>query len=467
MEIISNIIGVIGSFVSWLWGIPILIILIGGGVLLSAAIGGVQFFRLGFIFKNTVGKLFDKEEQARKRAAGISPVQAVVAALAGTIGTGNIVGVGAAIALGGPGAMFWMWVCGFMAMAIKYSEVTLSVMYRQKTEDGSYRAGPFMYMKEGLGFKTLAYIFGIMALISISIIAAIHANSITSNLVPIGASKYVICLVLVVFAIMVILGGMKGLVKITDKLVPIMTVTYIFISLLVMIFHVGNIGTMILEIFRAAFTGQAAVGGFTGVTVVAAVRWGLARGVSSNDAGLGVSASMQAQAESIDHPAQQGMWAVIETFLVTIIICSLTGFMILSTGVWQNGGDGATFAADALCSTFGVVGQWICILCLFLFGLSSLVGIVQSVKISAVSSFNSPVLGTAFQILVLLLIIGGCLGNLSSIFVFADLASGIILLLNVPTMILLWKPLHRTTKEWFGNNGNLEAIARQRMEHKK
>lgn len=130
---------------------------------------------------------------------------------------------------------------------------------------------------------------------------------------------------------------MKGLVKITDKLVPIMTVTYIFISLLVMIFHVGNIGTMILEIFRAAFTGQAAVGGFTGVTVVAAVRWGLARGVSSNDAGLGVSASMQAQAESIDHPAQQGMWAVIETFLVTIIICSLTGFMILSTGVWQNG----------------------------------------------------------------------------------------------------------------------------------
>ncbi len=464
MEIISSFIDAVGAFVGWLWGIPVLILLIGGGILLTIAIGGVQFTRLGFIFKHTVGALFDKEEQEKKKAAGVSPVQAVVAALAGTIGTGSIVGVGAAIAMGGPGALFWIWVSGFMAMAIKFAEVTLAVMYRQKAEDGSYRAGPFMYIKDGLKCRPLAYIFGIMSLLSTSVISAVHANSITSNLTPVGVPKYLVCAVLLVLAIMVVLGGMKGLVKITDKMVPFMTVTYIIFAVLVMILNIGKIGTVLAEVFRCAFTGQAAVGGFAGATVAQAVRWGLARGVFSNDAGLGASASMQAQAEAIDHPSQQGMWSVIETFLVTIIICGLTAFMILFTGVWQNGGDGATFATEALEVSFGAIGKWACILCTFLFGLSSLIGIVQGVKISAVSSFNSVKLGRVFQILVLVLIVGGCLGNLSSIFVFSDFAGGIILLLNIPAMILLWKPLSRSAREWFGNNGDLDVIARKRKE---
>ena len=159
-----SIYGLISAFTDWLWGIPILILLVTGGFILTLQIQGIQFTKIGFILKNTVGTLFDKELQRKKKAAGISPVQALTAALGATVGTGNIVGVGVAIATGGPGALFWMWVCGFLAMAIKYSEVTMSIKYRHREADGSYRGGPFMYMRDGLHCMPLAVAFGIMML---------------------------------------------------------------------------------------------------------------------------------------------------------------------------------------------------------------------------------------------------------------------------------------------------------------
>lgn len=458
MSFFTGIYEAITTFTNWLWGVPILIILIGGGVALAITIGGVQFTRLGFIFKNTLGTLSNKEEQAEKKAAGVSPFQGMIAALSATVGTGNIVGVGAAIAFGGPGALFWMWVCGFLAMGIKFSEVTMSCKFREPDGHGGYKGGPFMYIKNGVHSLPLACMFGIMMLICLSVICSVHASAIASNLGSIGVPNIASCIVMVAFVIAIAWGGMKILVKITDKMVPFMGALYLVFALIIIFANIGNIGTVFASIFKGAFTGWAPIGGFTGATLAHTMRWGLARGVFSNDAGLGLSASVQAQVEKIDHPAKQGMWAIIETFIDTIIICTLTGLVILFTGVWQAGGNGSTFATVAIGTVLGKVGQIGCIISLFLFGLSSLITDVQGVKIQAISMFNSPKLGTAVQIVILLLVIGGSMADISTVFVFADFSNGIILLINITALLLLHKTLRATSKEWFDANGNLDVI---------
>lgn len=459
---ISTVYSVLSTFTNWLWGLPILILLVGGGIILTVIIGGVQFLHIGFIFKKTVGSLFDKEEQARKKAAGVTPFQALTAALGATVGTGNIVGVGTAIALGGPGALFWMWVCGFVAMAIKYSEVTMSVRYRERQADGSYRGGPFMYMKEGLHCAPLAYLFGFMMLLTMSFICCVHGSAVSSNLATVGVPGIASCVIMVVFMVAVIMGGMKRLVSISDKMVPAMSALYIICALIAVFANIGNIGTVFGSIFAGAFTGTAAIGGFTGAAFSAALRNGLARGVFSNDAGLGLSASIQAQAEAIDHPAQQGMWAVVETFIDTIVICTLTGMLILFTGAWTTGEGGATMAATALGSVLGPVGQYGCVVCLVLFGISSLISCLQGSRIQAIAMFKSDLVGRVFEILILILVVVGSFVDISSAFMLADFGNGIILVLNVPALICLGGVLRKTTREWFDNKGDLAAIEKNK-----
>ncbi len=453
---------ILSAFTNWLWGIPILILLVTGGFILTLQIQGIQFSKIGFIVKNTVGTLFDKELQKQKKAAGISPVQALTAALGATVGTGNIVGVGVAIATGGPGALFWMWVCGFLAMAIKYSEVTMSIQYRRREPDGSYRGGPFMYMRDGLHCMPLAVAFGIMMLVCLCTICLVHGSAISSNLASLNVPNYVSCVIMVIFMAVVLFGGMKGLVAISDWLVPLMSILYLTATLVIVLTNVGSFGTVFASILQGAFTGTAAVGGFAGAAFATAVRNGLARGVFSNDAGLGLSASLQAQAEAIDHPAQQGMWAIVETFIDTIIISSMTGFAILFSGVWQSGADGATLAASALGSVLGDVGRIGCVICLVMFGLSSLISDLQGVLVQSVAMFDSRLVGRGFQALIIVAVIYGSFANISKAFMFADFGNGIVLLLNVPALILLGKTLRAVTKEWFDHKGDLKAIEEAR-----
>lgn len=448
----------ISAFTDWVWGIPILLLLVGGGIILTVIIGGIQFRHLGLIWKTTIATLFDKELQAKKKAEGVSPFQALTAALGATVGTGNIVGVGAAIAIGGPGALFWMWVCGFMAMGIKYSEVTLSIMYRKKDEKGDYRGGPFMYMRDGLHAAPVAVTFGLAMIITLSFICSVHSSSITSNLASLGVNKYVSCVIMVAFMIAIILGGMKSLVAISEKLVPFMSAAYIICCLIIIIANIGSIGGVLASIFTGAFTGWAAVGGFAGATLANTMRWGLARGVYSNDAGLGLSASVQAQAAAIDHPAQQGSWAVVETFIDTIIICSVTGFAILFTGVWTQGGESATLASRAFGSVFGGAGQVLCIVALVLFGITSLITDLQGARLQTIAMFDSDFLGRIFQILVVIMVVVGSMIDISKTFVIADFGNAIVLILNVPSMIFLGKKLRIVTDEWFKNKGDLNVI---------
>lgn len=243
-----------------------------------------------------------------------------------------------------------------------------------------------------------------------------------------------------------------------------MCVFYIVCALIVIFANIGSIGAVFASIFKGAFTGQAAIGGFAGAAVSATIRNGLARGVFSNDAGLGASAAIQSQSESIDHPAQQGMWAVVETFIDTIVICTLTGFLILFSGVWTSGGDGSTLSASALGSVLGPIGQYGCAISLVLFGVSSLISCLEAAKVQAVSMFRSEKIGILFQWLIFALVIAGCLSNISSIFLFADLSNGFVLLINIGSLCLLGKTLRRLSREWFGNNGDLAAIARSRAE---
>ena len=443
----------VSAFTGWLWGIPILIVLIGGGVVITFLIGGVQFTRFGFIMKHTLLSLFDKEEQARKRALGVSPAQAVTAALGTTIGTGNIVGVASAISLGGPGALFWMWGCGFVAMAIKFGEVTLSCNYRQRNPKGSgYLSGPFMYIRDGLHSGLLAYIVGFCMLVAVILIAAVHSSTITNTLDTVSVPPIGTCVVLVVVTALILVGGFRRLVQVTDRMVPFMTLFYLICSLIVIGANIGNAGSVISSIFKGAFAGHAAIGGFAGSALSATVRWGLARGVFSNDAGLGLQAILHSQAEGIDHPAQQGMWAVFETFIDTIVVCSLTGFMVLFSGVWQTGG-GALLASDALISELGSVGRWGSIVAVVLFALSSIIGIGETVKIQSLEIFGSKIVSWISQAVFVAVIAAGCIAHIQSAFVFADLGIGIILTLNVLSIILLGKTLRALTREWFDSDG--------------
>ena len=462
MAALTAIYNALSALNSFLWGIPILVVLVGGGIVLTFFIGGVQFRRFGFIMKNTVGTLFDRERQRELKAKGVTPFQAVTAALSGTIGTGNIAGVGAAIAIGGPGALFWMWVCGFLAMSIKFSEVTLCVAYRKKNPSGEgYLAGPLTYMRDGLGSKSLGIIFSILSLITLTTIAGVHSGAITDNLETVGVPRLITCIICLLFVIIIAAGGMKRLIKVTDKLVPAMSLLYIACALIVILVNITHIGTALKLIFAGAFTGQAAAGGFTGAAVSATIRIGLARGVFSNDAGLGMQATMHAQAEGIEHPAQQGMWGIFETFLDTVIICSCTGFMIIFTGVWQTGASGSTLAASAIGSVLGPAGQYLCLLSLILFAFSSLITISQTVRIQSVTLFNSNALALTLQAVILLMIIGGALTNMDKVFMFTDLGNALVICLNLPSILLLGKQLRKLTKEWFDSNGRPEALKKE------
>lgn len=315
-----------------------------------------------------------------------------------------------------------------------------------------------MYIRDGLNSKFFATFFSIMMLICMTVICGLHSSSITSNLKVLGVPSYASAIVMIVFLALIIWGGMKSLVKITDKMVPIMSFLYVAIALIVIIKNIGNAGEVFASIFKGAFSGTAAAGGFAGATLMHTVRFGLARGVFSNDAGLGLSASVQAQVENIGHPAKQGMWAIVETFIDTIVLCTLSGLVVLFTGVWQTGGDGSTYAVTAFGNQIGHIGTILGILCLFLFGLSSLITDAQGAKIQAVNMFNSPKIGTAFQMAIIVLVIFGSMTDISKTFMFVDFSNAIILLINVSSLLLLHKVLRKTTKEWFDSDGDLSKI---------
>jgi AGCS family alanine or glycine:cation symporter len=337
VELITNLNSTVNGIV---WGPPMLILLVGTGIILTFRLKALQFSNLLYAHK----MIFKKHEGLE---GDISNYQALTTALAATIGTGNIAGVATAIAAGGPGAVFWMWVTGLVGMATKYAEAVLAVKYREKDKRGEMAGGPMYYIEKGLGLKWLAVLFAFFgAIAAFGIGNMVQANSVADAIyTTFGVQHWITGLILVIFTGIVLLGGIKSIGKVTAYIVPIMAVFYILGGSVVIILNAAYVPAAFASIFSDAFTGDAVAGGALGTVI----RYGVARGVFSNEAGLG-SAPIAAAAARTDHPVRQALVSMTQTFIDTLVVCSFTALSILSSGLVGtiNPDTGAAYTGAAL-----------------------------------------------------------------------------------------------------------------------
>ena len=371
----------------FVWGPVMLALLVGTGIYLSIAVGFIQFTKIGYWWKNTIGKIFKKGEAGDGE---ITPLQAVSTALASTVGTGNIAGVTGAIILGGPGAVFWMWVSALFGMVTKFSEVTLAVKYRERNEKGDWCGGPMYYIKNGLGpkWKWLGggfAVLGAIAAFGIGNIAQVHsiADSVKSVAVAFNENaasrETMICLItgicVAIFVALVLLGGVKRIGQVTEKLVPGMAVIYIVCALVVVFANISAVPGVFASIFKGAFNPAAVTGGAAGMSIKLAMTKGVGRGVFSNEAGLGTGSIAHA-ASDVDDPIRQGYFGIFEVFADTIIICSMTAFVILISGesIHYGAAAGAELTISGFTAVYGNIASLLAALAMCCFAFSTIIG---------------------------------------------------------------------------------------------
>lgn len=361
VEKIASINQVINGFI---WGVPAMICIIGVGLLLSVRTKFIQIRKFGVAMKNTIGKIFDKTQA---KDGSISPFQAVCTALAGTVGTGNIAGVAGAIALGGPGAIFWMWCSAFLGMCTKFSEVTLAIHFREKNASGEYVGGPMYYIKNGLSRKwyflaVLYAVFGVLTVFGTgnatqvnTIVASINSALMSFHVIDGTNDKANLIFGIFIAALvaMVLLGGIKRIGQVTEKLVPFMAVLYVILAFGVIIININRVPTVLAEIFSGAFSPRAATGGVIG-SMFLSMKKGVSRGIFSNEAGLGTGSIAHACADT-DNAVHQGMFGIFEVFMDTIVICTLTGLVILlaAPGITYGQAAGAELTISGFTATYG------------------------------------------------------------------------------------------------------------------
>ena len=349
----------------FIWGVPAMICIIGVGLLLSVRTRFIQVRKFGAAMKNTIGKIFDKTQA---KDGSMSPFQAVCTALAGTVGTGNIAGVAGAIALGGPGAIFWMWCSAFLGMCTKFSEVTLAIHFREKNANGEYVGGPMYYIKNGLSKKwhflaVLYALFGVLTVfgtgnatqantIVSSIHSALHNLHIIDGTVD-ERANLIFGIFIAAFVAMVLLGGIKRIGQVSEKLVPFMAVLYVILAIGVVILHINRVPAVFAMIFKSAFTPQAATGGIIG-SMFLSMKKGVSRGIFSNEAGLGTGSIAHACADT-NNAVHQGMFGIFEVFMDTIVICTLTGLVILlgAPNIVYGQAAGAELTISGFTATYG------------------------------------------------------------------------------------------------------------------
>lgn len=430
MKFILDINSMIGNIV---WGWPMLILLVGTGIVLSIRLNFIQVGKFGYIMKNTLFKMFEKGEGGEGE---VTAFQAVSTALAATVGTGNIAGVAMAIATGGPGAVFWMWMSAFFGMATKFSEVVLAITYREKEADGSYSGGPMYYIKNGIKIPWLAKVFALFgALASFGIGNMTQSNSIAQALnAKFGINAWITGIVLAVLAGIVILGGIKRIASVTEKLVPLMAAFYIIGAIVILIINIAQIPGAFGLIFSSAFSAKAAIGGFAGATLKQVMKMGIARGVFTNEAGLG-SAPIAHAAAKTDHPVRQGMWGVFEVFVDTIIICTMTALVILVTGQWDSGLQGAALTSAAFDSGFSGGGLIVAI-GLTLFAFSTILGWAYYGERCTDFLFGKQAV-QVYRILYVPFIVIGGIGGLQEVWAISDTLNGLMAIPNLIGVFML------------------------------
>ncbi len=383
LEKIAQINGVVNGFI---WGVPAMICIIGVGLFLSIRTGFVQVRKFGTAMKNTIGKIFDKKDA---KEGAITPFQAVCTALAGTVGTGNIAGVAGAIAIGGPGAVFWMWCSAFLGMCTKYSEVLLAVHFREKNEEGELVGGPMYFIKNGLSKKWhfLAYAFALFGVVTVfgtgnatqvnTIVSAINTALTDFNVFPNGPSasfNLVLGIFIAILVALVLLGGIKRIGVVTERLVPFMAALYIVLAVGVVAINFKAIPSVFASIFAGAFSPKGFTGGVVG-SMFLAMKKGVSRGIFSNEAGLGTGSIAHACSDTSE-PVKQGMFGIFEVFIDTIIICTLTALVILTSGVAVNYGQpaGADLTINGFTKTYGNWVSIITAIALCCFAFSTIIG---------------------------------------------------------------------------------------------
>lgn len=444
VEKIASINQVVNGFI---WGVPAMICIIGVGLLLSVRTRFIQIRKFGVAMKNTVGKIFDKTQA---KDGSMSPFQAVCTALAGTVGTGNIAGVAGAIALGGPGAIFWMWCSAFLGMCTKFSEVTLAIHFREKNSNGEYVGGPMYYIKNGLSKKwyflaVLYAVFGVLTVFGTgnatqvnTIVASINSALMSFHIIDGTNDKANLIFGIFIAALvaMVLLGGIKRIGQVTEKLVPFMAVLYVILALGVIIMNIEHIPAVFSEIFSGAFSPRAATGGVIG-SMFLSMKKGVSRGIFSNEAGLGTGSIAHACADT-DNAVHQGMFGIFEVFMDTIIICTLTGLVILlaAPGITYGQAAGAELTISGFTSTYG---SWVSIftavaMCCFAFSTIIGWGLYGS---RCIEFLGGEKLVRPFLVIYSFVSIVGATINLGLLWDIADTFNGLMAVPNLISLLML------------------------------
>ncbi len=440
----ENLIPMLNSIDSIVWGPPLIALLVGTGIFLTLRLGMIQVFRLPLALSLIFG--------AKNRGEGdVTSFKSLCVALSATVGTGNIVGVATAVKVGGPGAIFWMWMAAFFGMATKYAEGLLAIKYRSKDENGEVAGGPMYYILNGMGeaWKPLATFFAVACILVayFGIGTFPQVNAIVESVqLTFGIPLIYTDAALTVLVAAVTIGGLKSIAGVADKIVPIMSVVYVILGIGMIISHIGDIPAAVSMILSDAFTGHAAVGGFAGSTVMMAMQNGIARGVFSNESGLG-SAPIAAAAAKTQWPAEQGLISMTGTFIDTIIICTMTGLALIFTGVWCGPAAGAQMTSSAFAATFGPAGSVVLTISLVLFAFTTILGWNYYGERAAIYLFGTKGL-MPYRVIFILLIASGGFLKLEAIWILADIVNGLMAIPNLIALIALSSVIVAETKKY-------------------
>ena len=447
-EVIVNINGAINDFV---WGVPCLVLLIGTGLYYTIRLGFMQFRHPGFLFKETIVKAFKKKDDANKAPGELTSFQAAMTSVGAIVGSGNIAGVATAIVVGGPGAVFWMLIAALIGMATKFAEVTLGVKYRDVREDGSVGGGAMYYLAKGLKQKWLGVLFSILVIPYAFVISAVVDTNTIALAVEneFAVPTWITGVVLATAAGVIIFGGIKRIGRASEIIAPFMGGAYILAGLAVVLLNIGQVPAAIVQIVRGAFDPAAVTGGAIGSMFVA-MRYGVARGIFSNEAGAGTAAMVHCGAK-VDHPVEQGLWGAVEVFLDTVLVCLVSALTVVLSGLWNTGLDGAVLTMEAFEKMLpGKIGSYICLGAIFLFGFSCLISFYTYAERGAVFIFG-PKSRFWIKLIWVGMIFIGSQTTLGFAWDLADTINGMMIIPNLIGLLLLSGEVVKLKKEYFAD----------------
>lgn len=463
IETITKINNVVNGFVWGVFGIALLFI---AGIVMTIVNRGFQFGHIRHWMKSTIGAIFSDKHITKhtdKEDRAISQFQSLCTALAATIGTGNIVGIATAIISGGPGAIFWMWIMAIFGMMTNYSENVLGIFYRRKNDKGEWCGGAMYYLRDGLGAKkgckqigaVLAVLFSCFCILaSFGIGNMSQTNSISGNMnSAFGIPTWVTGIFIVVLSALVILGGLKRVASVTEKLVPFMAILYIIGALVVCIVHINMFGEVFAAIFKGAFGLKAAGGGILGYGINQAITWGFKRGAFSNEAGLGSSVMVHSNS-NVKEPIRQGMWGIFEVFADTIVVCSLTAFAILSsglvdleTGMMISANEGSGLAGEAFATVFGSIGPKFIAIAILLFAYSTVLGWSHYGSKAFEFLFGTKAM-VVYKVVFIAVTFVGCTMKLGLAWDLSDTFNGLMMIPNLIGVLALSGTVAKITKNY-------------------